>query len=280
MTSPFAAAGGPPQKQPRYTPIFMDRAFTGLYTQRAVLHDPSDVYTARFYGGRPDALLGGLNIELTNRLTLQRRPGMVPFRTGTNGGIVGTQLLSAGNYSLLSSAGITNTGLTTVSGGNIGSFPTNTVTGFPPGTFVSPAAYVTAVAQNQTDLTAAFTFFNGLASSAISGTFGNTTFTATSTGYNGGAGFVGKASSTLHFTGGTVTLDGAGLVNPVFVFQVGSALNVDTAATTISLINGATAANVVWVVGSSATFDAHDHVWAGQILAVASITLNSTNSAP
>jgi hypothetical protein len=59
----------------------MDRAFTGLYTQRATLHDPSDVYTARFYGGRPDALLGGLNVELTNRLTLQRRPGMVPFRT-------------------------------------------------------------------------------------------------------------------------------------------------------------------------------------------------------
>ena len=84
MTNPFAAAGGAPQKQPLYTPIFVDRAFTGLYTQRAVLHDPSDMTTAKFYGGRPDALLGGRNVELTNRLTLQRRPGMVPF--GTNGG--------------------------------------------------------------------------------------------------------------------------------------------------------------------------------------------------
>jgi hypothetical protein len=71
--------GASPQKQPRYTPIFMDRAFTGLYTQRNVLHDPSDVATARFYGGRPDALWMGKNIELTNRLTLQRRPGLVPF---------------------------------------------------------------------------------------------------------------------------------------------------------------------------------------------------------
>jgi hypothetical protein len=71
--------GAQPQKQPRYTPIFMDRAFTGLYTQRNVLHDPSDVATARFYGGRPDALWMGKNIELTNRLTLQRRPGLVPF---------------------------------------------------------------------------------------------------------------------------------------------------------------------------------------------------------
>jgi len=72
-----------PQKQPKYVPIFIDRAFTGLYTQRNVLHDPSDIYTARFYGGRPDALWMGRNVELTNRLTLQRRPGHVTFSTTT-----------------------------------------------------------------------------------------------------------------------------------------------------------------------------------------------------
>ena len=71
--------GGQPQKQPKYTPVFIDREFTGLYTQRNPLHDPSDVATARFYGGRPDALWLGQNIELTNRLTLQRRPGLIPF---------------------------------------------------------------------------------------------------------------------------------------------------------------------------------------------------------
>lgn len=74
-------SGGQPQKQPKYVPIFMDRAFTGIYTQRAVLHDPSDFITSRFYGGRPDALWDGVNIELTNRLTLQRRPGLSPFST-------------------------------------------------------------------------------------------------------------------------------------------------------------------------------------------------------
>lgn len=83
MTTLLESSGGGPQKQPKYVPIFMDRAFTGLYTQRAILHDPSDVYTARFYGGRPDALLGGRNIELTNRLTLQRRPGMSQFGGGS-----------------------------------------------------------------------------------------------------------------------------------------------------------------------------------------------------
>ena len=79
MANLLQQSGATPQKQPKYTPIFLDRAFTGLYTQRNVLHDPSDIATARFYGGRPDALWMGKNVELTNRLTLQRRPGLIPF---------------------------------------------------------------------------------------------------------------------------------------------------------------------------------------------------------
>lgn len=74
-------AGSQPQKQPKYVPIFEDRMFTGLFTQRNVLHDPSDIYTAKFYGGRPDALWQGSNIELTNLLTLARRPGLSEFST-------------------------------------------------------------------------------------------------------------------------------------------------------------------------------------------------------
>src|SRR4029077_14233657 len=80
MSNLLEQHGGQPNKQPRYVPIFMDRIFTGIWTQRSVLHDPSDIYTARFYGGRPDALwLGSSNVELTNRLTLQRRPGLTKF---------------------------------------------------------------------------------------------------------------------------------------------------------------------------------------------------------
>lgn len=75
--------GAQPQHQPKYVPIFIDRAFTGLYTQRSFLHDPSDLATARFYGGRPDALWQGSNVELTNRLTLQRRPGLTAFSSAT-----------------------------------------------------------------------------------------------------------------------------------------------------------------------------------------------------
>lgn len=79
MTNLLEQSGAQAQKQPKYVPMFMDRQFTGLYTQRNPLHDPSDVATARFYGGRPDALLGGSNVELTNYLILQRRPGLSPF---------------------------------------------------------------------------------------------------------------------------------------------------------------------------------------------------------
>jgi Ice-binding-like len=192
---------------------------------------------------------------------------------GTSGGLVATELLTSATYALLASAGVTSSVVTNVSGGNVGSYPTNTISGS--FVYTPPAAQVVATSQNQTDLTAAYVFFSGLTSTPIAASFATTTFTATPTGYNGGAGFVGHASSTLLFSGGTVTLDGANLTNPVFVFQVGSALNVTTAATTINLINGATAANVVWVVGSAATFDAHNHAWAGTIIAQTGVTLNS-----
>ena len=59
----FEAHGGQPQKQPKFVPVFIDRTFTGIYTQRNVLHDPSDFVTSKFYGGRPDALWQGKNIE-------------------------------------------------------------------------------------------------------------------------------------------------------------------------------------------------------------------------
>ncbi len=83
MASLIEQSGGGPQKQPKYVPIFMDRSFTGLYTQRSVLHDPSDTITSKYYGGRPDALWMGRNIELTNRLTLQRRPGLTALSATT-----------------------------------------------------------------------------------------------------------------------------------------------------------------------------------------------------
>src|SRR5882757_1415304 len=79
----FEQFGSKSPKQTRFAPIFINRQFTGLYTQRNPLRDPSDSVREKFYGGRPDALLGGVNVELTNRLTLARRPGLSPFSATT-----------------------------------------------------------------------------------------------------------------------------------------------------------------------------------------------------
>lgn len=67
----------------RFSPIFIDRFFTGIWVQRSPLQDPSTATFSRYYGGRPDALIDGVNVELTNRLTLARRPGCVPYSSAT-----------------------------------------------------------------------------------------------------------------------------------------------------------------------------------------------------
>lgn len=77
MQDRFAEAGAQPAKPSHYAPIFVAASLTGLYTQRSVFHDPSNVVTQRFYGGRPDTLFNGLNVELSNELTLIRRFGTV-----------------------------------------------------------------------------------------------------------------------------------------------------------------------------------------------------------
>lgn len=68
-------AGAMPQKQPRFVPLGTHRMFTGLVTSRSPLQEPGTRAEARFYGGRPDTLWDGLNIELSVNNTYIRRPG-------------------------------------------------------------------------------------------------------------------------------------------------------------------------------------------------------------
>ena len=74
-------AGGQPQKQPRFVPIHIGRAQAGLVTNRAALHDISIGIYGRFYGGQPDALLSGSNIEISPQQTWKHRPGCSAFAT-------------------------------------------------------------------------------------------------------------------------------------------------------------------------------------------------------
>jgi hypothetical protein len=82
-----------------------------------------------------------------------------------------------------------------------------------------------------------------------------------------------RSSSTINFAAGIVTLDGNSDNNAVFHFQGLTALTTG-ASTTFSLINGASAANVLWALGSAATLGATSE-FAGTILAGTSITVGA-----
>lgn len=77
MSSPIQQAGGQMSKPAKYAPIFTNRWITGLWTQRSALRDAATTYLyEKFYSGsRFESLIDGSNCELTNRLTLARRPG-------------------------------------------------------------------------------------------------------------------------------------------------------------------------------------------------------------
>ena len=72
---------------------------------------------------------------------------------------------------------------------------------------------------------------------------------------------------------GTLTLDGQGDANAVFIFQATSTL-VTAGASQVALINGAQSCNVFWQVGSSATLGAAS-VFRGTTMADQTISLGN-----
>jgi hypothetical protein len=71
----FQLNGAQPKKPAHFAPIWNARFFTGLWTQRNPLRSAGSAYEERYLGTRGDALIDGSNIEITNRLTVARRPG-------------------------------------------------------------------------------------------------------------------------------------------------------------------------------------------------------------
>lgn len=174
---------------------------------------------------------------------------------------------TAGNFAILAGSTITNTGPTSVTGGDI-AVNGPSVTGFPPGT-TSGAIYtnppdVAIVTQAQSDLTTAFNDAAGRTAGVITvaGDLGGLTL----------APGLYKSTSTLDITG-NLTLDAVGNSNAVFIFQIGSALNTATGSQVI-LSGGAQAQNVYWQVGSSAVLGTNS-VFNGIIMADQSITVTS-----
>ena len=167
---------------------------------------------------------------------------------------------TAGNFGVLAGSAVTNTGLTAIIG-NLGVSPGTAVSGFPPGTVSggthigSDAVAVTA----QTDLTAAYVDAQGRPpGTVVAGDIGGQTLTPGTY----------TSSSTLGITG-NLTLTGAG----VYIFQIASGLTTASGSQVI-LAGGATADQVFWQVGSSATLGTGS-TFNGNILAQASITVTT-----
>jgi len=173
------------------------------------------------------------------------------------GNIFGT----ASTYGIL--AGTT---VTCITGGvinaDIGISPGSALVGFGPCVFTGVAHLADGpAAQAQLDLTAAYNQLFGLPcppANAIVADLGGTTKPAG----------VYCTASGIGVTG-TLTLDGGGDPNAVFVFQAGTSL---VTAGSVVLINGAQAKNVYWQVGTSATLGTASQ-WQGNILALSSITM-------
>jgi hypothetical protein len=192
-----------------------------------------------------------------------------PGVTVLQGGLA-ARFASAGNYALLGGSGITNSGNTTVAGGNIGSSPTATITGFPPGVLSFPSVVDNVdAAQAQIDSTAAYTYFSTLPATQSVGAAADLSVNGVAGSNRYLAGVVNGSSSLAMSTG--IVLDGAGNPNSIFVFQAGSTVNL-ASGQSVTFINRAKPSNLVWTVGSSATTVASSNM-AGNILAQTSITL-------
>jgi len=161
---------------------------------------------------------------------------------------------------------VTNAGASVINNGNVGSAPTATVTGFPPGVVNNGTLYTVAdsvTAQAHTDLISAYMD----ALTAPGGIPGPADL--------GGATLIPGVytyASTAPWTAGTLTLDGQGDPNAEWIFQIGSAITTPVGAI-VNLINGASPDHVFCQIGSSATLGA-TNTFAGNILAQTSITLD------
>jgi hypothetical protein len=180
--------------------------------------------------------------------------------TGTALAATAVNLGTVGNFAVLGGTTITNTGSTVVNG-DLGLNPGTSVTGFPPGTVNGTQHLTDAVAgQAQTDLVASYNSAAGQTGAlTVSGDLGGQTLIPG----------VYNSASSLGLTG-TLTLDGQGNANAVFIFQAGSTLTT-ASASRVNLINSAQACNVFWQVGSSATLGTNSN-FAGSVMALSSVT--------
>jgi Ice-binding-like/IPTL-CTERM motif len=189
-------------------------------------------------------------------------PGLAfaAFLCGTSP-VLAQSLGSAASFAVLAGSTVTNTGATVVTG-DLGVSPGSAVTGFPPGLVIGGTIHAAdAVAlQAQNDVTTTYNFLAGQPC--------NTDLTGQDLGGLTLTPGVYCFSSSAQLTG-TLTLNGPG----IYIFKIGTSLTT-ASGSAVALTNGASACNVWWQAGSSATLGTAASL-PGNLLALTSITLNT-----
>jgi Ice-binding-like/Bacterial Ig-like domain len=173
----------------------------------------------------------------------------------------------AGDLTVLAGTTVTNSGATTVNG-DVGVSPGNTITGFPPGTVNGSQHLNDAVAvEAHNNLITAFNNAAGRTGAVIvaNGELGGLTLAP---------GIYASGISSFAITSSDLILDAQGNPNAVFIFQMPSSTLTVANNRRVILTGGASAANIFWQVGSTATLGASSQ-FAGNILAAGTITLQS-----
>ncbi len=176
---------------------------------------------------------------------------------GTALAAASVNLGTAESFAVLAGTTITNTGATTITC-DVGLDPRSAAPGFATVTLTGAKHLADAVAlKAKNDLVTAYNDAAGATPvNKVATELGGTTLKP---------GVYG--SDTLGLTG-TLTLDGGG----VYIFQAASTL-ITAPGSSVKLTNGASACDVYWQVGSSATLDTTTS-FKGTIMALTAITLN------
>lgn len=190
-------------------------------------------------------------------------PVVIPTQTVSMAGVaLGTNT----GIAILAGASISSTGASNITG-DMGLSPGTSLGGFPPGILNGTQHINDAIAvQAKLDLTSTYNDLAGRTSTDIvtlSGNIGGLTLTPG----------LYKSTSFLDLSSGDLTFDAKGNANAVFIIQIASALTV-TSGRKVILSGSASAANIFWQVGSSATFGTTSD-FKGNILAMQSITFNT-----